>query len=198
MTAVGVGVAYAATFTLTSAHLGAAGVTPPVMFPVSVTTANHGTLPGKVEKLDTVTFVWSRVLDETTVCSGWSNAQTTHTLSMSWVIQQNTGSTGNDVLVPGATGATCSSGLHVGSVDLGAPGYINTANGTIAASATVITVGSTTTTLTVTFGGAPTGGTAGTVLSGVAATWTPDSAVTDTAGHNCGSNLARSSATVQF
>jgi hypothetical protein len=188
------GIGYAATFTLTTKKLGAASVTTPIMFPDQVITANAGPNVGKLEKNDTITFVWSRPIDETTLCSGWSNAQSTHTTNINWTVQNNAGATGNDVLVP-STIATCSGGLNVGSVDLGAAGYV-TANANINASPTTVTVGTTTTTLVMKLGANPAG--AGKVTTGTAAVWTPDSTVTDLSGHNCGSNLAMTSATNQF
>ena len=192
-------VASGASFTLTTTNLGTGSVSTPVMFPDSLNSANVGPNVGKIDKNDTLTFVWSRVINQPTLCSGWSNAQSTHTLNMTWVIQDNAGSTGDDVLVPSTTGATCSSGMHVGSIDLGASNYINNnQNGTFANSPTTITVGATTTSLVWKVPGAPTGGKAGTVTTGSAAVWTPDSAVTDMAGNNCGANLAATSETVLF
>ena len=184
----------AASFTLTTKKLGAASVSTPIMFPDSVSSTNAGTTVGKMEKNDTITFVWSRPIDETTLCSGWANAQSTHTTNISWTVQNNTGSTGNDVLVPAAT-ATCSSGLHVGSVDLGAAGYV-TSTATLSNAPTTVTVGATTTSLVMKLAANAPG--AGTVTTGTAALWTPDSAVTDLSGHNCGSNLAKTGETVLF
>jgi hypothetical protein len=196
---IGGGIAWAASITLTSKHLGAASVSTPVLFPVSVTTANVGPNVGKIDKNDTITFVWSEVIDQPTLCSGWANSGSTHTLNMTWVINDNTGTTGNDVMAPSTTGATCSTGMHVGTVDLGSPGYITNGTATFANTPTTVTVGATTTTLTVKIPGAPTGGKVGAIVTtGSAAVWTPDTAVTDLAGHNSGNNLAQSSATVQF
>jgi hypothetical protein len=188
------GVGYAATFTLTTKKLGGGSVTTPIMFPDSVSTANVGPTVGKIEKNDTITFVWSRVIDETTLCSGWSNAQTTHTTNITWVVQNNTGSTGNDVLVPSTT-ATCTGGLHVGSVDLGSPNYV-TANTNYTNAPTTITVLASTTQLVMKPANTPGG--IGTVSSGSAGTWTPDSAVTDLNGRNCGANLSKTNETVLF
>ena len=190
--------AYAATLTVSTPHLGGASLTTPVMFPRSFATVNNGNRVGQIQNKDTVTFTWPVPIDQTTLCSGWSNAQITHTMTMTWIVNNNAGSTGNDVLVGGATGATCSSGMHIGSVDLGSPNYISGANGTIAAATTAIVVIGGTTTLQITVPGAPTGGTVGTVASGSAAVWTPDAAVTDLSGNSCGACLAKSTTTVQF
>jgi len=188
-------IGYAATFTLTTTKLGAAQVTTPVMFPDSVTTTNVGPNVGKIEKNDTITFVWSRPINQPTLCSGWSNAQSTHSVNMTWSIQNNAGATGNDVLVPGTT-ATCTAGLDVGSVDLGSPSYVGS-NGSSNSNVTTVTVGATTTTLTMKWANNPSGAPA-TVTNGTAGTWTPDSAVQDMSGNNCGSNLAKTGETNLF
>ena len=198
LTAAAASAAYAASLTVTSQRLGGATLTTPVMFPRSFATVNGGNRVGQIQNKDTVTFTWPVPIDQTTLCSGWSNAQITHTMTMSWVVNNNAGSTGNDVLVAGATGATCSSGMHIGSVDLGSPNYISGGNGTIAGATTAIVIFGGTTTLQITVPGAPTGGTVGTVASGSAAVWTPDPAVTDLSANSCGSCLAKSTTTVQF
>ena len=190
---------WAASFALATAHLGGAGLTTPVMYPYFVTTSNGSgrASPGHLDKNDTLSVVWSRPIDPPTLCSGLPNNTTTVTFTMTWVIQNDTGTSGNDVLVP-APIAGCSSGMHVGAVDLGSPGYITGSNGTFASASTTLSVGATITSLQVTIPGAPTGGTAGTVTSGSPAVWTPDPAVLDLAGNSCGNNLAQTTATVQF
>jgi hypothetical protein len=195
---VSAGTAWAAGLTLTSAHLGASSLTSPVMFPESVTLANknNGTV-GKVQSGDTVTFVWSQPVDETTLCSGWSNASSTESLTLQWSVVNGTGGA-DDTLQATGSSATCATGLHVGTVDLGSTGY-DTGTTAIAFATTTnaLTVSSTTTTLVVTLGGG-TNPNAGTVASGNAAVWTPDSAVKDRSARTCGANLAQSSSTVQF
>lgn len=192
-------IGYAASFTLTTKKLGAASVTTPIMFPDQVITTNVGPNVGKMEKNDTITFVWSQVVDQTTVCSGWANSTSTHTTNIDWVVQDNAGATGDDVMTPGNAPATCAAGLHVGSVDLGSSGYVTNGDATFAKSPTTITVGTSTTSLVVKIPGAPAGGKVGPVVTtGSAAVWTPDSTVTDLSGRNCGSNLAKTSATTQF
>jgi hypothetical protein len=188
-------VGYAASFTLTTTKLGAASVSTPIMFPDSVSTTNAGPNIGKIEKNDTITFVWSRVINQPTLCSGWSNAQSTHSVNMSWSIQNNAGATGNDVLVPGTT-PTCTAGLDVGAVDLGSPLYVGS-NGSANNNTTTVTVGATTTTLTMKWAGNPSGAPAK-VTNGSAGTWTPDSSVQDMSGNNCGSNIAQTNETNLF
>ncbi|MBV9368835.1 MAG: hypothetical protein JO074_03320 [Frankiales bacterium] len=190
--------AWAAGLTLSSAHLGATSLSTPAMFPVSVTLANKAAgIAGKVQNGDSVTFVWSQLVDETTLCSGWSNSSSTQSLTLQWSVVNGTGAADDTLQVTG-TSATCASGLHVGTVDLGAGSYdTSTASIDFPTTTNALTVGATTTTLTVTLGG-QINGTAGTVTSGNAAVWTPDSALKDRSARNCKTNLAQSAATVQF
>jgi hypothetical protein len=194
------GVGYAATFTLTTKQLGSGRVTTPTMFPDSVTIADKpGGHVGKVENGDIITLVWSRQIDEPSLCSGWANTQPTPpTLTLQWSLTKGT-SPADDTLTATGASPTCSSGLHIGSVDLGAAGY-NTGTGTVnyATTSNALSVGASTTTLTVTLNGQSKGASLGTVTAGGAATWTPDSAITDRSGNNCGANLSMTSSTTQF
>jgi len=190
--------AWAAGLVLTSQHLGAAAPASPAMFPVSVTVANkaNGGHLGKPENGDTITLVFSLPVDEPTMCSGWSNASSSQSLQLQWSIVD--GGAGDDTLQPTGTSATCSGGLHVGSIDLGSAGYdTSTTAIDFQTASNALSVGSATTTLTVTLSGIR-NGTAGTVSAGGAALWTPDPAIKDRSGRSCGANLAQSSATVQF
>ena len=189
--------AYAASLSLSTKHVGGASLTTPVFFPRSIATANGSTRVGLIQSKDTITWTWPGSIKPTTLCSGWTNT-TGNGAVMTWIIQDNAGSTGNDVLAPGSTGGTCATGLHIGTVDLGSPGYITGGNGTLSSTSTIEFVSGGTSSLQVTLNAAPTGGTAGIVSSGSAAVWTPDPAVTDLSGNNCAACLAKSTATVQF
>lgn len=182
------GASYAASFTVTTQKLAASSVATPILFPDTVSTTNAGPNVGRMEKNDTITFTWSRQLDQTTLCSGWSNSTSTHTTNINWTISNNAGATGNDVLTPGTT-ATCTAGLRVGSVDLGSPGYVGN-NGQAGNAPTTVTVLANTTTLTMKFPGNPTGGPA-TVTTGSPGVWTPNTAVTDLSGNACSAGLAK-------
>lgn len=189
--------AYAAGLTLTTTHLGAAAPTAPAMFPVSVTVANKsGGTPGKPQNGDIITIVYSQPIDASTLCSSWAPTLTSANVQAQWSIQNGVGGA-NDTLTVTKPPTGCTS-FPVGVIDLGASGY-NTSTTAIdfPTAANVLSVTSTTTTLTVTLNGQK-NGTAGTVSSGSQATWTPSSAVTDRTGRNCGANLAKSTATVQF
>jgi len=192
------GTAWAVGLTVSSAELGASSLSTPAMFPVSVTLANKtGGTAGKVQTGDVVTFVWSQPVDETTLCSGWSNSSSSQSLTLQWSVVNGSGTTDDTLQITGSSG-TCSTGLHVGTVDLGTSGYdTSTASINFPTTTNALTVGATTTTLTVTLNG-QTGGTASTVTSGNAAVWTPDSALKDRSGRTCKTNLAQSTSTVQF
>jgi hypothetical protein len=194
----GVGVCWAAPLTLTSAHLGAAAATTPVMFPVSVTVANKaGGTVGRVQNGDVLTLVWSQAVDESSLCSTWTNLVNAQSITLQWSVIAGT-APANDRLAVTGTSATCVGGFHVGSIDLGSTGYdTNTANIDFPTTTNALSISASTTTLTATLNGQK-NGTAGTVSSGSAAVWTPDAALKDRSGRSCGTTLARSSATVQF
>jgi len=194
----GTGLAWAQSITLSSQKLGASAVTTPAMFPVSVTLANKaGQTVGKVNSGDIITIVWSQPLNATTLCSGWSGTGGQGPSTFPWIITGN--STGNDVLTTSGTNGTCATGLHVGSIDLGATGYNTSTTAAIQfpTSSNTLSYSGTQSTLTVVLNGT-TKGSPGTVSSGAPATWSCDSALTDRSARTCGSNLAQSSATVQF
>jgi len=194
-------IGYAASFTLATTNLGAASGATPIMFPDSVVLddpGGKGHTVGKVDNGDTITLVFSRLLQASTLCSSWTNSGPNSNVSLQWSITNGTGGA-NDSATATGTSASCSGGLKVGTIDLGATGY-DTATAAIdfPTTSTSISFGaSTTTTITATLNGR-THGTQGTVAAGSAATWTPNSAVTDRSGNNCGANIAKSSATVQF
>ena len=184
--------AWATSLTVTSKHLGGGPVTTPVMYPVSVTATDLTGTPGRIRGGDKITFVWSQPINEPSLCSGWSNLSSTQSLSMTWTVTD--GTTSDDVLKPAAV-ATCSTGLHVGTFDLGGSGYVTSGTVTYTSCSVTLSVGASTTTLTVTLG-TQSGTTA--TSSGTVGTWTPDSAVTDRSSHSVGSNLATTVSTVQF
>lgn len=192
------GVAWASGITVSSVHLGASAVSTPAMSPVWLALANKnkGTV-GLVQTGDSVTLAWSQPLDETTLCSGWSNSSSSQQITLQWSVV-NGASGGHDTLQVTGSSSTCVGGFHVGSIDLGAAGYdTSTASIDFPTTTNALSVGATSTTLTITLNG-QIHGTAGTVSSGSAAIWTPDPALKDRSGRTCGSNLAQSTTTVQF
>jgi hypothetical protein len=195
-----VGAAYAAAFTLTTTKLGAASVTTPIMFPDQITIVNGtgaGHVVGRADNGDIITLVFSRLLQASTICSSWTNTGPNSAVSLQWSVTNGTGGA-NDSLVADGTSASCIGGLKIGTIDLGAAGY-DTATAAInfQTTSTSIAFGTSTTTITATLNGRK-NGTQGTVASGSAATWTPNAAVTDRSSNNSGSNIAKTSATVQF
>lgn len=191
------GLAIAAGMSLTSSHLGAAAVTTPVMFPVSVSiTDKNGNQTGKPANGAIITLVYSTLVDAPTLCSGWVNTKASQAAKLQWSIVD--GGTGDDLLVADGSGGACSQGINMGTIDLGSAGYdLSTASILFPGTNTTLTFGTSTTTLTATLGGQKSGQ-AGTVTAGSPATWTPDPAVTDRAGNNCGANLAESASSIQF
>ena len=190
---VGLGAAYASSLTLSSKKMAAAPATTPVMFPVSVTTTDGEGHVGRIRTGDKIQLVWSRQINEPSLCSSWTNASSTQSISMTWVAVD--GTTSDDLLQP-STATGCTGGFHAGTFDMGSAAYVTGGNMTFAASTTSLTVGASTTTLTVTLG-TSTGG-SGVQATGTVGTWTPDAALTDRSGHNSGSNLATTSGTVQW
>lgn len=191
-------VGHAASFSLTSAHLGASAVTPPVMFPTTVTITNKGggTLH-KPESGDIITLVYSQLINASTICSGWTNSGPNGSAKLQWTIVAGAAGA-DDTLVADGAAAPCSTGLFIGSIDLGAAGYDTSAtNINYPTTTATITFGASTTTITATLNGQK-NGTPAVVSTGNAATWTPNTVVTDRSGNNCGSNLAKSASTLQF
>lgn len=191
------GGAWAAGMTLTSRHLGAAAVGSPAFFPVSVllTDALKGTT-GRPDNGDIIDFVLSAPVDESSMCSGWDNSVASRTLTFEWSVVD--GGTGNDTLQVTEVPAACPTGFHIGTVDLGSTGYDLSVDAIqFSNTDAILTVGATTSTLELHFGGKH-HGTAGTVTSGSPAVWTPDPLLTDLSGHSCGVSVARTSSPVQF
>ena len=188
----GTGIAWASGITLTSKKLGAAAVTTPVMFPVSVAFINVSGA-GKAANSDKVVFTFSQPILPSTLCAGWNGVTN---LTFKWAITNVAG--GNDRFAPVAGTNPCAAGLNMGAVDLGSTGYNTSTNGTIVDFNGAHVLSSNNTVLTITLSGVRQGASAGTVATGSAATWTPSTLLTDTSGRNCGANLGQSSTTVQF
>ncbi len=194
---VGAGLSAAASVAVTSQKLAAISPSSPTMFPVSVVVANKsgGTL-GRAQSGDIITLVFSKQIDEPTMCSGWSNASSTQSITLQWSIVD--GGAGDDSLQATGTSTTCTNGFRIGTIALGAAGYNkSTTTMNFTGTTNALSVGASTTTLTVTLG-TQSGGTVGTVSSGAQAVWTPDALIKDRSANTCGSNLAATTATVQF
>lgn len=193
-------VAVAATFSLTSKHLGAAPLTTPPLFPVSLVLANGtGKTSGQPDPTDTITVVYSEPLKESTLCSSWTTNlnRTGDTISVD--VNKAAATNGDDtVTVDSATTTmTCSSGFHFGTIDLGAAGFCQSTTCVMNKSGITLTQTATQSTLTFTLGSSK-GGNPGRVNTPMVATYTPDPALTDASGTSVGSNLAATPAVVQL
>ena len=92
-----------------------------------VQTANGGSVAGRPELNDTITFTFSEPIDPESVLSGWNGAQT------DVVVRINNNAVGNDQLQ--IYNAANAAQLPLGSVDLGRSDYVN-ANRTFGATGT--------------------------------------------------------------
>ena len=185
------GVAWAASLAVSSKSLGAATLSTPTFYPTSVTTSNvsKGTV-GRLERGDTITVVFNRVIQNSSICAGAPQGAST---ANGFVITLTNGGTGNDTLsVSGGT--SCPAGLHFGSFILGSGGYTTTSI-TYTGSTVAVSPTATTTTITLTIG---TGTNATTVGSATVLKYVPDPLITDTAAVAIGANAAASASAVQF
>lgn len=194
----GVGLAWSAAQTVTSSRLGAFRLGPPAFYPAGVSTvaASLKVRRGQVSKGDTLTAAFNAQASQATICSGWSNATSSQSLSLVTLTLLD-GTSTNDVLTVSAVPTTCATGFHLGTFDLGSAGFVSGGNATFTGSRITLTQTATSTSVTLTLGNRS-GATTATVSTPVALTWTPDIAVTDTAGHAATPSLARSAALVQF
>lgn len=190
--------AWSANQPLTSARLGSLSVAAPPFYPSQVSTAAALFKPqhGQPGKGDLVTVAFAGQASQASICSGWSNTLPTESLS-GLTITLADGTVGNDVLSVTAAPVTCATGFHLGSVDLGSPGYLSGGNGVFSACTVSLTQTSTTTSVTLTLG-TRSGGSTATVSAGSTVTFTPDAAVTDTSNRPASPSTAQSPSVVQF
>jgi hypothetical protein len=182
------GVAWAAGLAVSSKPLGGATLTTPVLYPTTLTIPTRGTV-GRLERNDTITVVYNRVLQNSSLCAGAPQGPSS---ASGFVFTLTNGGTGNDTLSIG--GGTSCPGLHFGSFLLGSTGYTT---GTIAYTGSTIAIapGATTTTITLTIG---TGTNATTVNAATVVKYVPDPLITDTTGVAIGTNTATTTASVHF
>jgi hypothetical protein len=196
----GTALAGADVLTVVSARLGTATVPPPPVYPTSLQiTSGKANGAGKPEKDDVVTITFSAALAPMSVCSTASPTAATQTLT-GVTVQLTAGEkTGRDSLTFSAPLTTCANGLDIGEVDVSTTGYVEGSPVSFTNSSVTLTNGGTSTSLTITLGSP--GGGAGrlrTVSTAAVARYTPDSAVTDTAGRSITTNRAETPPTVQF
>jgi hypothetical protein len=134
---------------------------------------------GKPSNGDTVKVTFSESLIETSMCSTWSIDSTQDATLTGVTVRIKDGGSGNDALVvQGLTGGACGGSAHLGSIDLGSPGYV-TANADFTSSKVQW---SHTGTLTITLGGTPASAPAA-VTASANAVYTPDPAMIDLSGN---------------
>ena len=140
-----------------------------------IQTANGGSIAGRPQQSDTVTYTFSEPIEPDTILSGWTGAST------NVVVRVN-----NGFLIADDTmtifNAANTSQLPLGSVDLGRGDYVGTDRtfGATGATSTMVMSGST---ITITLG---TQSGAGTTAGGNGTmSWTPSATATDAAGNAC-------------
>ncbi len=141
-----------------------------------VQTANGGSIVGRAQQGDSITFTYSETIDPNSILSGWSGA------SASVVVRLNNGS--NDTVT--IYDAANSSQLPLGTVDLGRTDY-TTSNRTFGASGTPSTMVMSGSTITVTLG--TQSGAATTAASTGTMSWTPSATAADRAGNACSTTV---------
>jgi hypothetical protein len=192
--------AFAAGMTLNSQHLAAATLGVPAFYPQSIVAANGAATVGKPELNDTVTVVYSRQMNASTLCSGAPTQFLPFSMILSVTITSHAAPSGNDPLAisPVGTGTCSGDGIvHFGTVDLGATGYVTSGTTTFTGSTFSLTQTPLSATIVITLGAASGSATAQVTTGGVA-TYTPDPALTDTAGNGIGLSSAATAATTQF
>ncbi len=149
---------------------------------IAVQLVDGGGTAGRVQAGDRIVVTYSETLGVASLCSTWSGNLTDQSLSGAndVTVTLTDGGAGNDTVT--VTSATCT--FHLGTLNLGAVGYVTSGNRTFSgsgASASTITWDATNWTLTVTLGASAGAGTLGTVGTSTA-TYTPDSAIKNAVG----------------
>ena len=140
-----------------------------------IQTANNGSIVGRAQQNDTVTYTFSEPMEPDTILAGWTGASTSVVVHLT-----------NGLLVLDDTmtiyNAADTTQLPLGSVDLGRADYVG-GDRTFGASGTASTMVMSGSTITITLGtqsgAATTAGGNGTM------TWSPSSTPTDDAGNAC-------------
>lgn len=176
----------AKSYTIT-ARDGASNATTPGAFSVTVdntapaasaiATANGGSIVGRPEQNDTVTFTFTEPMEPQSILNGWTGTATS-------VVVRITNAAGGDTLE--IANAANSALLPFGSVNLGGTGYVG-ANRTFGASGTASTMTMSGSSVTIVLG---TASAAGTTHSGnTTMSWTPSATATDRAGNACSTTV---------
>jgi hypothetical protein len=139
----------------------------------AIATANGGSIVGRPELGDTVTFTFSEVIDPQTILAGWTGAATS-------VVVRIANAAGGDTLT--IRNAANSAQLTLGSVNLAGTGYV-TAQRDFGATGTPSTMVQSGSSITIALG-TPSGATT-TQATATTMAWTPVIGATDRAGNTC-------------
>jgi hypothetical protein len=138
----------------------------------AIATANGGSIAGRPEQNDTITYTFSEPIDPNSIIAGWTGSAT------SVVVRVNNGGVSNDTaLIFNSTNLTQ---LPLGSVNLGRTDY-TTANITFGATGTASSMSMSGNSITVVLGTQSAAGT--TAASTGTMVWTPSATATDRAGN---------------
>jgi hypothetical protein len=137
-----------------------------------VQAANGGSIVGRAEQNDTLTFTFTEQMDPDSILSGWSGTST------AVVVRLNNNGSNDNVTVYNSTN---SAQLNLGTVALS--GNYTTSNITFGNSGTASSMVQSGSVVTITLGNAS--GTGSTVSSATRMAWTPSASATDRAGNAC-------------
>jgi hypothetical protein len=152
---------------LTTASSASFDVTVPTVTPSSLALTNtSGGTAGKPEAADTIVITFGAAIDPTGICGKWNNDGTDQSASGTAIFTKGTAG-GNDVITFTTGNNVCGNGsnnkITLGSIDLGATGYVNT---TVNFTGSTISYSASTHAVTVTLGSpSPTSYGAGTTAS---------------------------------
>jgi len=139
----------------------------------AISTANGGSIVGRPELGDSVTFTFSEEIDPHSVLAGWNGAATA-------VVVRIANAAGGDRLT--IRNAANTAQLPLGPVNLGGTGYLS-ATRNFGATGTASTMLMSGASITITFG-TPSGATT-TQAGTTTMAWTPSTTATDRAGNRC-------------
>lgn len=195
----GAALARAEVIALVADRLGTGAVPPPPLYPTSLQISGKANGAGTPQRDDVVTITFSTDLAPTWICSSASPTAATQTVN-GVTVQLTAGDAGGqDTLTFAAPLSTCADGLRIGTVGLGATGYVTGEPVSFIKSTATLSDDGAGTTLAITLGSPGSDGRrTGTVTTATVARYTPDAAVTDTAGRSISTNVAETPSTVQF
>ena len=139
--------------------------------PSAIAAANGGTIVGRPELNDTITFTWNDPIDAHSILANWTGA------NQNVVVRVNQGTVSDQVLIYNAAN---SAQLPMGTVNLGGTGYVTTSR-TFGATGTASVMSQSGNSITVRLGTQSGAGT--TQASNTTMTWAPSAVAYDRAGN---------------